>query len=834
MKRVLILTAVVILTLVLNSWADSKTGIEVVEGKNGFKKIYDWDNGIVKILMDDADGQSREIEQIEIGDRGFVHLPYYDSLGQVILDVYIEETYYNNNQTALQNFWDEFVIRFDTIKTMTGWSSLRWFGTPLEIYVYGTPDRCNFGNASPTHSNVILSDPLYQTGCERPYYVDGIEQYGNPGVLGDHWPQMMEALMQATRSITPYQIYTRSWLINGFAIHIGFRTLVANNDINQETADEYMHDGYDITKYWVDFGTEDTTFSFYSASEFNWDCYIANDYHDCSVYERELQRSHSYSITAWLFSLLESDHILDWDLFYTILNNNKETLDKTFSLYPYIYYTDAFVTYVFGLAMGHTDFYTETEPIFRYDGPDGPGYGMRCYDVWPGHGDTTFTEFDWFADLTIDVAVLDTSSLIVPGDSIKVFAIVNNLGDFELGDSSQQIVGAVTRIYQSSTIIKEDTLIIEAMSSDTVFAHFVPTTPGGYEISVTVDEMNLKIELDDSNNSAFDTIFVDFDSDADGIGDTYDNCPSIANPDQTNSDTDSFGDLCDNCPTIDNEDQADADSDDVGDVCDICPNHELDDCCNPVGINNPPEVISASADTVQPSPDEYIYIANITDPDCDGTELTLAFENLPSWCTVNADTLRGYVACDYADTSFSVIASDGDMADTMVVSLVIDHSNQAPEITDTASYVEVKNKTEYTYYPAFADPDDVSHTISYPSYPAWCVIQNDTIVGTAPDSLLTQALTVVVSDYCKADTLSFDVSTFVCGDANHDGIVDVSDAVYVINYAFAGGPAPDPEESGDANCDGGVDVSDAVYIINYAFAGGNPPCDTDDDGIPDC
>lgn len=73
-----------------------------------------------------------------------------------------------------------------------------------------------------------------------------------------------------------------------------------------------------------------------------------------------------------------------------------------------------------------------------------------------------------------------------------------------------------------------------------------------------------------------------------------------------------------------------------------------------------------------------------------------------------------------------------------------------------------------------------------------------------------------------------------CGDANSDDIVDVSDAVYIINYAFAGGPAPDPEESGDVNCDDGVDVSDAVYIINYAFAGGNAPCDTNGDDSPDC
>jgi hypothetical protein len=74
----------------------------------------------------------------------------------------------------------------------------------------------------------------------------------------------------------------------------------------------------------------------------------------------------------------------------------------------------------------------------------------------------------------------------------------------------------------------------------------------------------------------------------------------------------------------------------------------------------------------------------------------------------------------------------------------------------------------------------------------------------------------------------------ICGDANGDGDVNVSDAVHIINYIFAGGNPPNPFESGDANCDGDVNVSDAVWIINYIFTGGNAPCDTDDDGISDC
>ncbi|MEK6926012.1 MAG: LamG-like jellyroll fold domain-containing protein [Nanoarchaeota archaeon] len=65
---------------------------------------------------------------------------------------------------------------------------------------------------------------------------------------------------------------------------------------------------------------------------------------------------------------------------------------------------------------------------------------------------------------------------------------------------------------------------------------------------------------------------------------------------------------------------------------------------------------------------------------------------------------------------------------------------------------------------------------------------------------------------------------YVCGDANSDTAVDISDAVFLIQHIFAGGPAPNPLLAGDANGDGAVDISDAVYLIQYIFAGGPEPC----------
>ena len=72
--------------------------------------------------------------------------------------------------------------------------------------------------------------------------------------------------------------------------------------------------------------------------------------------------------------------------------------------------------------------------------------------------------------------------------------------------------------------------------------------------------------------------------------------------------------------------------------------------------------------------------------------------------------------------------------------------------------------------------------------------------------------------------VKFSLDPFMCGDANSDGSVNISDAVYLIAYIFSGGPAPEPPLSGDANCNSTVNISDAVYLIAYIFSGGPAPC----------
>lgn len=67
---------------------------------------------------------------------------------------------------------------------------------------------------------------------------------------------------------------------------------------------------------------------------------------------------------------------------------------------------------------------------------------------------------------------------------------------------------------------------------------------------------------------------------------------------------------------------------------------------------------------------------------------------------------------------------------------------------------------------------------------------------------------------------------YICGDANNDGVPNISDAVWMLNFVFLGGPPPIPLNSAEVNCDGVANVSDVVWLLNYIFFPGAPgPCD---------
>jgi len=85
---------------------------------------------------------------------------------------------------------------------------------------------------------------------------------------------------------------------------------------------------------------------------------------------------------------------------------------------------------------------------------------------------------------------------------------------------------------------------------------------------------------------------------------------------------------------------------------------------------------------------------------------------------------------------------------------------------------------------------------------------------------------LVTSNYYTHDiTILFNLTNteYIAGDANGDGLIDVGDVVYLINYLYRAGEAPQPLWTADNNCDGLVNLGDLVYLINYLFKAGPPP-----------
>jgi M6 family metalloprotease-like protein len=65
--------------------------------------------------------------------------------------------------------------------------------------------------------------------------------------------------------------------------------------------------------------------------------------------------------------------------------------------------------------------------------------------------------------------------------------------------------------------------------------------------------------------------------------------------------------------------------------------------------------------------------------------------------------------------------------------------------------------------------------------------------------------------------------TYLPGDPNGDETVGPGDIVFLINYLYRNGLAPDPMAAGDANGDCVVNSGDIVYLIGYLYRNGPPP-----------
>ena len=388
----------------------------------------------------------------------------YDNFSYSRFEAYVDSVYYIGRETAIQDYLTKLNSRFIEMEAQTGWSSEKFYGKKLDVYIYNGEGTCGSGWAIAGEAHIGLHTQFPNPAwCKKEYYSGEVPLLNNPGELGDHWIYWVVGIHETLHSISPTPVYVRNWISEGFSDYYGFNILTdyygnSYPDITQETADYYIKN--------ANFSSQ-----FGSFTE-----YVANDYKD--KFNAVLQDSSSYSISAWMFSMMRDNHNLNWNNFYSILNNNLETLDKSKVLGDY--YTDTFVIDVFGRASG-LDFETQTKPIWRYDGPSGPGWGVR-----------NWTNRSWYADLSPSLSFSNTKPY--PGQSINLIANVSNYGQANVTNVS-------VRFYNGTNLLNEQLVNVNAGGNTIVTAPFSSSSIGTFTINVEVDEANIKIEKDDSNNN---------------------------------------------------------------------------------------------------------------------------------------------------------------------------------------------------------------------------------------------------------------------------------------------------------------------------------------------
>jgi hypothetical protein len=60
-------------------------------------------------------------------------------------------------------------------------------------------------------------------------------------------------------------------------------------------------------------------------------------------------------------------------------------------------------------------------------------------------------------------------------------------------------------------------------------------------------------------------------------------------------------------------------------------------------------------------------------------------------------------------------------------------------------------------------------------------------------------------------------------ESSGDGVLDLTDPVFTLNYLFSGGPPPACPDAADANDDGTLDITDAVFTLGFLFLGTAEP-----------
>ncbi len=184
---------------------------------------------------------------------------------------------------------------------------------------------------------------------------------------------------------------------------------------------------------------------------------------------------------------------------------------------------------------------------------------------------------------------------------------------------------------------------------------------------------------------------------------------------------------------------------------------------------------------------------------------------------------------------FTLVMTDGDSTWTSRFTEIVSDSDFALTADPESVQVESGKYTDFqligTSLGGFGSEVNLSHS-QFPSgvsgqFLPDHLIPTDTsifrISATSEAVSGVYSITVTATGGGITHEMELTFNVLIRGDCNRNGVVDVGDVIYLINYAYKDGPLPVPKASGDVNCDGLLNIGDIIYLLNYLYRGGPAP-----------
>ncbi|MDZ7797050.1 MAG: tandem-95 repeat protein [Candidatus Marinimicrobia bacterium] len=209
--------------------------------------------------------------------------------------------------------------------------------------------------------------------------------------------------------------------------------------------------------------------------------------------------------------------------------------------------------------------------------------------------------------------------------------------------------------------------------------------------------------------------------------------------------------------------------------------------------------------------------------DSEDSTITFIFPDTPAWVIYDDTSFFGVVPEGAKDTSIQIIASDGELQDTLTMDILVNPIDDPPYFTSDSLLI-VNENSYLVYYPAAQDPEDSTLHYTFGELPGWLSVSGDSLHGMTPSGLDSGRIRISVSDGVNSDTLYLRYEII---DVNDKAVITSADSVLAVEderFVYRA-QAYDPDGTP-------VDFSFA-FLPSWLYAAGDSLVGMATEGTPD-